>query len=1499
MHLRNRFTARPLGAVAALGLVLAGAVTTVTAASIATAEDVVLLENAFEDGTYAPWGPRGGVTLAITDAEAHAGAASLAVTGRTAEWQGVATSSSGLFEPGGSYTVGAWVKLPAGTAGSTGLHFTAEQTPADGSGNTYTWIGGSVTATAGEWVQIGGTYAFPEGLSSATIYIEAAPVDGVHPSFLVDDVRITGTAPTPDVTTVTAVDFEDGTTGTWTPSGSAALAFVDDGAGGQALSVTRAADYEGIQSPTGIFEPGVTYDFSLRARLPEGAAGTPGFRFVVKPAYTWVGNGTLSSTEWTTFTGSWTAPADGDPATLQAYLGSDNLDAPYTILVDDIVVTTENGGSVPDVVPGGAVNPVTTPARLALGSGNVSALTFDDGPNPGTTPELLDFLAANNIKATFCVIGQNIQAEGGAILLRRIVNEGHVLCNHSTGYADMGSWTAEQVEADLIANMKIIRDTLGDPNAKIPFWRAPNGSWGVTPGVAVSLGMQPLAVVNTINDWSTQDVPTLTANLRTAMKPGEVVLAHDGGGDRDGTLAAVQTVVTERLAEGWTFTFPQGTPPQGGSVALSTDFESGLDGWGPRGGNATDPTVAITTADAASGLQSALVSGRDNQGDGIGRDVTGLLTEGVTYDLSAKVRFAEGAATDAVWLSIARTVDGATSYSTLGQFDTVTNGGWTEVRQSFTMGAAESAYLYFETDYNGTNTSDFLVDDIVIEVPEPPVIQDLTGIKETTTFPVGVAIDSRETVGSASDLLLRHFNQITPENHMKPEAWYDAERNFRIHPEAAALMSYAQANNLRVYGHVLTWHSQTPAWFFEDAAGNPLTTSETDKQVLRDRLRTHIDNVARALSAYGEFGGTNPLTAFDVVNEVVSDGGEYADGLRRSEWYRVLGEEFIDLSFQYAEETFNGTYAAAGADRPVTLFINDYNTEQGGKQDRYHALVERLLGRGVPLDGVGHQFHVSLAMPVSALDAAIVRFADMPVTQVVTELDVTIGSPVTQANLIEQGYYFRDAFRSFRAHAEDMYSVTVWGLTDGRSWRADNGDPLVFNDAFQAKPAYYGAVDGELTARPRTANVFKGDVALDAAATTSPEWSRLPLHAIEGKAKFQLRWAPEHVTAYVTVSDAAASAGDSVTFQLGSAEHTVNRDGTGTAPAVTSEREGGWTAVVHLPATATQGGTLALDVRVADEGVVTGWNTPGATGTLTLVEELSFLEVVEARTAPAIDGTVDGTWSDAGVVTTGKQVSGTDGAAADVRTLWRDNTLYVLAEVTDPVVDVSGSDPWIQDSVELYVDPGNAKNGSYRYDDTQIRISAENAVSFGTGDEAFQRNRVVSATTRTETGYVVEASISLLEYGGLDTFHGLDFQVNDAAAGARTSIRNWADPTGAGYQSTARWGVGRLVGPAVPAWDASTVYRAGEQVQYEGAIFEALWWTRNQVPGTPWGPWAEVGDEVVCTSGTHAEWTSTWIYEKGDTAVHDGHVWTAKWHSRTQEPGASSKGSPWKDLGTC
>ena len=74
--------------------------------------------------------------------------------------------------------------------------------------------------------------------------------------------------------------------------------------------------------------------------------------------------------------------------------------------------------------------------------------------------------------------------------------------------------------------------------------------------MAVELGLQPLGVAGTIDDWRTQDVGTLEANLRAAIRPGGLVLAHDGGGDRRGTVQALRTVLPQWLGAGWRFTRP-------------------------------------------------------------------------------------------------------------------------------------------------------------------------------------------------------------------------------------------------------------------------------------------------------------------------------------------------------------------------------------------------------------------------------------------------------------------------------------------------------------------------------------------------------------------------------------------------------------------------------------------------------------------------------------------------------------------------------------------------------------------------------------------------------------------------------------------------------------------------------------------------------------------------------------------------------------------------------
>ncbi|NNC11513.1 hypothetical protein HII28_06420 [Planctomonas sp. JC2975] len=933
----------------------------------------------------------------------------------------------------------------------------------------------------------------------------------------------------------------------------------------------------------------------------------------------------------------------------------------------------------------------------------------------------------------------------------------------------------------------------------------------------------------TADSWTTiTGSYTLPTSLGTAS--GKVYL--DTGGSTYPDVLIDDITITGQTTSGGsgsTCTYPSG------DTVVGSNFDSrDQGGWIARADGKGSATVGIV-AGGANGSAGALeASARQDQGQGVAHDVTCLLKPGQTYEFTGEVKFGAGQPTDNVWLSLANTVGTSTTYSTLGQFTDMSDTGWVSVDQKFTMPAqSDSALLYLETTYSSSdpigNTSDLYFDDLSVTVPSALSVQDITPIKDTLPFPVGAAVSDPEITGVPGQLLVKHFDQVTPENSMKPESWYDANGNFvTTNADADALMTFAQQNKLRVYGHNLVWYQQTPAWFFDVSPtdSTPLTSSSADQAILRARLDTHIKDVAQYLSAkFGAFGSsTNPLVSFDVVNEAVSDNADDQDDLRQSRWYQVLGSEYIADAFNDANKYFNqpaaqGGFAADSAAHPIALFYNDYNTEQAGKRARVMELVKNLIAAGVAVDGIGHQFHVTLSTPLSSLKDAIDAFNGIQTAdghalyQAVTELDVPTGTPVTTANEIDQGYYDKGIFDMLRSEATSgasIFSATVWGLTDGQSWRASSGAPLLFDDDLQAKPAYYGVTDQALPAKQLTDIVFQQSADDVDATGTDPtgalEWQRLPLVPIgqNGDAGFQLRWTSDHLTAYVSVTDSSSDATDQASFAWGDGTQTatVNRDGTVTGTGVVAKvasTSSGWSAVVNLPdAGLTASSTPKFDVTVTNGSAVEDWNTPGSLGTLQLVEPLSFTTIPEASVAPVIDGTKDPVWAEASSVTTSKLLSGSaDGARATVYQLWKDGYLYVLADVTDPTIDVSSPNAYEQDSVEIFTDLGNAKNGSYRADDAQMRISVDNAVSFGAGDaESAQQARLTSATSRTSTGYIVEARIDMKDSTGVGTFEGVDYEVNDGTNGARTANFGWAEQTGSAYQTTSRWGVAELGGPA-------------------------------------------------------------------------------------------------------
>src|SRR5665648_526376 len=174
------------------------------------------------------------------------------------------------------------------------------------------------------------------------------------------------------------------------------------------------------------------------------------------------------------------------------------------------------------------------------------------------------------------------------------------------------------------------------------------------------------------------------------------------------------------LVDDLVITRPASTGP-GTEVDLAFDFEDGLQGWVARADSDGAPTVDVTTTEAHGGAQAALVSDRTGQGDGIGLDLTGVLEEGITYDVTGWVKMAQGTEPDDLWLSIQT---GESSFSTVAQFADVPSSEWREVTASYTFPGGDMAFLYLETSYSSGGAGSFLVDDVTIQSQEPPIVHE-------------------------------------------------------------------------------------------------------------------------------------------------------------------------------------------------------------------------------------------------------------------------------------------------------------------------------------------------------------------------------------------------------------------------------------------------------------------------------------------------------------------------------------------------------------------------------------------------------------------------------------------------------------------------------------------------------------------------------------------------------------------------------------------------------
>lgn len=176
------------------------------------------------------------------------------------------------------------------------------------------------------------------------------------------------------------------------------------------------------------------------------------------------------------------------------------------------------------------------------------ALTFDDGPDPRYTPDVLRVLRRHHTQATFFVVGEC--ADLYPELLHAIAGEGHVVANHSWSHPQLTTLTAGAVRAELGRTSSLVEQVIG---AAPTLARAPYGDWDrASLDICGALGMAPFGWSIDSQDWTRPGAGRIASTILGEMRAGAIVLSHDGGGNRSQTVAALEWYLPRLLDQGYT-----------------------------------------------------------------------------------------------------------------------------------------------------------------------------------------------------------------------------------------------------------------------------------------------------------------------------------------------------------------------------------------------------------------------------------------------------------------------------------------------------------------------------------------------------------------------------------------------------------------------------------------------------------------------------------------------------------------------------------------------------------------------------------------------------------------------------------------------------------------------------------------------------------------------------------------------------------------------------------
>jgi endo-1,4-beta-xylanase len=312
---------------------------------------------------------------------------------------------------------------------------------------------------------------------------------------------------------------------------------------------------------------------------------------------------------------------------------------------------------------------------------------------------------------------------------------------------------------------------------------------------------------------------------------------------------------------------------------------------------------------------------------------------------------------------------------------------------------------------------------------------DSIAFKERIPITTAVSYDDLMNNAAYRNTFLANFDGMTPENEMKWQFLEPIRNQYNWAP-ADGLVDFAQAHHLEFHGHALVFAQQLPRWLSPQ--------SFYPKPELEGILRGFISTV---MSRYW-----GRVESWDVINEPLANNGSLA---MNNVFAKLMGQRYIDVALQTAHAT----------DPNAKLFINEIGADGlNAKSDGLYRLVSSLKARGIPIDGVGFQFHTSLD-PVAVpkpdnIAANFKRFADLGLEIAVSEMDVRT-SPGT-GSLADRFAAQADVYRTVAAACAEQPACvrfTTWGFSDSTSWLGIGEHALPFYDTFQPKPAWRAITD--------------------------------------------------------------------------------------------------------------------------------------------------------------------------------------------------------------------------------------------------------------------------------------------------------------------------------------------------------------------------------------------------------------------------------------------------------